>query len=165
MRRGKLPAYGRDLITLRDAGQHPDRVWVLVGDDWSRRPVNAPSLCIKTADRAEGFDWSICAGLPVHVVDRCGDVLGVAAAVARYAAPVVVHWIYGEEDWPAPLGGKGQADVTVLMWSLRERVKSGFRFTCGWSDDLDADYRARCATYSEVLRSDVQRKLAEIEVA
>ena len=165
MRRGKLPAYGRDLITKRDAGQHPDRVWVLVGDDWSRRPVNAPALCIKSADPAAGFDWSICTGLPVHVVDRGGDVAAVAAAVARFAAPVVVHWLYGEEDWPAAPGSKGQADVSLVMWSLRERVKSGFRYTCGWSDELDAEYRARRDAYSDALRRDAQRKLAEIEAA
>ena len=96
-----LPPFGRALLTQRQRGQHPERVWIIYGRDcWERRPTDAPVLCVPD-DYAPGrYDWSLLAGLPADIVWRDGGFIhALAAEVAQFAAPVnVCYRLMGFSD-------------------------------------------------------------------
>lgn len=158
MKRRKLPAYGRDLKRARNAGQHPDRVWVLCGDDWNRRPQNEPSVCVEPDYRLDHYDWSIMAGLPVHVVER-GDVSTVrlAAEIAIYAAPVVVHWRSIEDDVDAIAGRPLAQDIETIAFCHRKAVDGVIDWPEWWPAMLRDSYKQRREAWYSALLSEVER--------
>lgn len=94
----KLPPFAKQLLSERNAGRHPERIIVLFGDDWRQRPPS--SICVKPVDYSPGvFDWSICAGVPVHVVEQSRVEVAERAAfrlaseIAEHTAPVYFHWL------------------------------------------------------------------------
>jgi len=151
-------------MAARQAGQHPALVWVIYGDDWGRRPAGAPSVCLKGADRPEQYDWAVLAGVPVHVVPRVGAGCGLrlAAEIARVAAPVVLHWVAGEEDWPNAPGRPAQAELAEAM--LTERVRLG-DWPAYWSGALQQDYDRRRERYQAAVIADSLREVGRRQVA
>jgi hypothetical protein len=121
MMRLRRPAYAQALQQQREAGQHPWGVQVILGEDWRPAPACAwPRVALKPGDwHPNRIDWSVCAGLPVRVVDRielepAGPysnwlVWAIAAELAEVAAYVDVL-----------CGWTGEVDaVDVLAWSYR----------------------------------------------
>lgn len=150
----KLPIGGRALLTQREQGMHPARVWLLHGSDHTRKPRNAPCLCIGPDDDPARFDWSVVAGVPVHVVAREGYndfVLRTLIAVARHAEPVVLHCIAMDEDWPHVQGKPYQADAAEVFFGARRDA----RWPHGWTDDLNRDYERRKWIYFRALAATV----------
>jgi len=154
--RRRLPPFGRELARRRDRGDHPPRVWVIVGDDWGRRPHDGPSLCVPASYQPKSYEWSVLAGLPVHVVRR-GEAAfeRIAGEIAVHAAPVVVHWIAGVDEWPYFAGAPAQEDVSDMAFALRKPVDGRWTWPDWWSDALDADYQRRRQRYLRALVVDV----------
>jgi len=156
-----LPAYGRELKRARDAGDHPERVWVLAGDDWTRRPTNAPSLAIGGDWRPGEIDWHVVAGVPVHIVDReHPHLFEIAAEVARKTAPVVVHWHPGDDAWPYAAGRPAQIEIDAAALAERAALDGRWTWPHWWSDDLDAVYAARRRAFILALQIDIERSSA-----
>lgn len=106
--RSLLPVGGLLLWRRREAGQHPARVWVLAGGDWSRPPREGVLLAVRDETPPAALDWRGVAGLEVHVVPRgYARLRELLVDVAAYAAPVVVHddgqhgvlTLLGADDW------------------------------------------------------------------
>lgn len=156
-RRRQLPAYGRDLRWARDLGHHPSRVWLLAGDDWGRRPTSTPTVCIQADAEPEVMDWRALAGVPVEIVDRgYGPLLELGCEVARVAAPVTVHWIAGEDEWPTPRGRPISMDIAAMAVGAREPDgRGGYRWPRCWSEAREADYLHRVAVYRLALAEDL----------
>lgn len=145
----KLPAYGRDLLNQRLADRHPARVWIIYGDDWGRRPVGVPSLCVGTDWMPGTIDWYPIAGVPAHVVYREGPhVEELAGEIAGLAAPVILH--YQTHEFSAGLV-RAQEDVSDVAWGLRRPIEGGFAWPAWWSDEQDADYAARRSAYLQAV--------------
>jgi hypothetical protein len=106
--RRPLPPFGRELARSRDQSHHPARVWVIVGNDWGRRPQDAPSLCVEADHPPASYDWSVLAGLAVHVVRRDEAAFGPAkhqvAEEGRPLSDLVHHALdrYLTAGMPAP---------------------------------------------------------------
>lgn len=130
----KLPAYGRELLQQREAGQHPARVVVIYGDDW--RPPNEQDrrVCVGS-DYAPGvYDWSLLAGLPVTLLTRHTALMcELAAEVAAHAAPVEVH------------SQRGAFPVEMIL----------YRNHPGWPGVAEDDYRARLAEWDAAHIEDI----------
>jgi hypothetical protein len=152
----RLPAGGRELLHARERGEHPARVFVIFGEDWGRRPTHAPSVCIGAPWRPGETDWSVLAGVPAHVVLR-GTGLAPAlerlrtseliAEIARAAAPVVVHFIAGEDWWPYEAGQAYQVDAAEWLHVERSRPE----LASLWNAAACADYEARVREYLTTL--------------
>lgn len=127
----KLPPFSRDLIRMRDAGNHPERVYVLIGRDWGRRHPTYPTLCVPDGD-IELYDYSILRGLPVYVVDRGGDALQLAAMIAAHTAPVFLCWRATEEDLFVSPGAPLVEDIGHLYFQADY-----------WPAERRAEYEAR----------------------
>lgn len=96
----KLPPFGLQLARMRGRGQHPERIWVIYGHDWSRKPNSGYAIFVKPEDAKPGvYKWSICAGILVHVVLQELDEAGyrLACDIGKRTAPVIVHWM-DEQD-------------------------------------------------------------------
>ncbi len=165
MKPKKLPAYGRQLKRQRDSGQHPDRVWVLCGDDWGRRPRNEVSLCVEAGYRVGTYDWSLVAGVPVHVVER-GDVDAVrlAAEIARFATSVTIHWRAGPDEVFCQAGRARQEDISDIAWCQRQQVDGVLRWPDWWSDTLESEYRARRKAWHRALVEDLVQQHEQVAV-
>lgn len=159
----RLPAYGEALLQLRRAGVHPPRVWVIVGDDWERRPTREPSVCVGREWRAGAVSWLPVAGVPTAIVcrwqvggedDPLGPVglLSLAAEVCTVAAPVDVHLMEADglpglercqvpPDWWAREASRGALGA---LWPARWDAP---RWPPGWSAALADDYRRRCSAW------------------
>jgi hypothetical protein len=145
----KLPAYGRALVDARRAGNHPERVAFVFGDDWR---VPQPRLALRPEDYERGkFDLRPVAGVPVDLHQRSdehGKFLDLAGEVARWAAEVRLHV-------PYPLFmGQREAEATVvdareLAWCSREwDVGSrSLRWPPWWSEEIDRLYVQRREQY------------------
>lgn len=146
--RRRLPAWGKALKGARDAGNHPARVWVLVGDDWSRLPEDAPSVAVRASEWAAGaIDWSVLAGVRADVVDRDGmeTVYPVAAEVAEHAAPVFIHTRAGPDDWPHAEGDAISIDIDDAAQARRacDEIYGALRWPAWWTSRLRWEYRLR----------------------
>lgn len=151
----KLPAYGRDLLRRRLAGDHPERAWVIYGDDWSRRPRGAAAVCVGGDWQPGTLDWWPLAGVPIHIVDRGGpQLLELAAEIAEVAAPVVVHHL--SDEWTSTPAHE-QDDLAELAWAGRDGHGA---WPPWWGEARDLDYRARRAAYFEALAADLDQGLA-----
>jgi len=157
----RLPAYGRALAQARDRGEHPARVWIIVGSDWGRRPRDAPSLCVSPWYRAGDMDWHLVAGVAVDVVERersdAADIGELVGDVARHAAPVRLCWVATEPDWPMPAGLPVTTDAAELAFASRawDDVAGRWRWPPWWSDRLERDYRARARAYRLAIVEDL----------
>jgi hypothetical protein len=159
--RRRLPPFGRELARRRDRGDHPPRVWVIVGDDWGRRPPDGPSLCVPASYQPKSYDWSVLAGLPVHLVRRGEASFGwVAGEIAVHAAPVVAHWEAGLDEWPYAPGAHAQEDVADMAFALRRPVDGRWTWPVWWSDVLDGDYQRRRQRYLRALALDLMETCA-----
>lgn len=168
MTRRKLPPYGRRIATRRDAGNHPPRIWVLFGNDWQRRPEYA--MCIKPQDyQPSVYDWSVCRGIPVHVIERTRverperDALRLAAEVAEFTAPVVFHWIASDDDWPDPAGKPAQSDAADLLRAHIDGNNIRLGWPDYWNEKKQRQYEQRMEVYRQALRASVKRKLNQLE--
>ena len=155
MRARRLPAFGRALARSRDRGDHPPRIWVIVGNDWGRRPHDAPSLCVAADTRPGIYDWSVLTGLPVHVVRR-GEArfAWVAGEIAVHAAPVIAHWVAGPDEWPYAPGAPAQEDVADMAFAWRRPVGGQWTWPEWWNEALEVDYHRRRQRYLRALARD-----------
>ena len=129
---------------------------MIVGNDWGRRPHDAPSLCVEASYRPRSYDWSLLIGLPVHVVRRGGAGFEqVTGEIAVHAAPVVVHWLAGPEDWPYRSGAPAQADIADMAFAARTVVDERWTWPGWWSEALEVDYQRRRQRYLRALALDV----------
>lgn len=144
---------------MRDAGQHPPRVWVLAGDDWSRGPFGAGYvLALRSGDEPSRIDWRVLVGLPTHVVARGhAGALQVACLAARVTAPVVLHndagglWssMFADGgalrqgdglDAPLPQVGRAMSADLSLMFPLWPPARQPL---ADWSREDEQGYLAR----------------------
>jgi hypothetical protein len=136
-----LPAYGRALLERRRAGDHPDLVYVIIGDDWGRLPIDA-HVCIKP-DRAPGTtDWLPLAGVAVRMVVRdipmgFERLLAIAGEVACVAAPIHLYWF----------DEAGRADCDA-GWAAQHLLPNPpGTLPRPWTLALLADYARRCDAF------------------
>ena len=150
-RRLKLPPYGKRLVEMRNAGNHPERVWVIVGKDWSRLPSDNPSLCIPHDYTPGVFDYSLLVGLRVEIVWRSGDAITPAVEMMPYASPIIVHWISNDDDWPYPPGTRMREEILNLFphldWSSEQ-----VRPLESWNQDTLTQYLQNRRAYVAALR-------------
>lgn len=145
-----LPAYGAGLKNARDRGQHPERVWVIYGNDWARRPDGAASVCVGEDYEPSRINWAVLAGLPAHVVWRSGErICEIVAEVAYYAAPVVVHF-FGTGEWPREQGKAYQEPAEMFLYPARHWPE----IATLWTDEREADYLAREAAWRQAMIED-----------
>lgn len=116
-----LPPYGKALVEQRKKGLHPEKIWVLFGDDWRRRPTDHPSLCIKPSEyKKNKYKWLICSGYPVFVIDRRRHTgsreiaLDLCEDIAIHTAPVYYCWIANKADWPYLEGKQYYEDISFF---------------------------------------------------
>lgn len=142
----KFAVGGRQLLTQREQGIHPPRVWIICSADRARKPRNAPCLFIAPYDDPDKFDWSVLTGVPAHIVARggwCDQVLKLITNIAAHAEPVTVHARADAEDWPWEKGQPYRAEASDVVFGAR----SAGCWPPGWSDALDADYERRKWAY------------------
>lgn len=132
------PAYAKAVIRERDLGNHPERIWVIFGNDWGRRP--AVSVCVRPGDYTPGaFDWRWCGGVSVNVVERDKvdaedrDSVQLSIEIAKFTAPVFICW---EDDF-----GTHKVDIADFMDSNRDRNRKR------WNKTAVAKYLLRRETY------------------
>lgn len=138
----KFPVGGRQLLTQREQGIHPRRVWVICSADRARKPRNAPCLFIGPDDDPVKFDWSVLTGVAAHIVARggwCDQVLSLITSIAVHAEPVLVHARADADDWPWVEGKPYHAEASDVVFGAR----NAGCWPLGWSDALDADYARR----------------------
>lgn len=139
----KLPAYGRALVDARRAGNHPERVAFVFGDDW-RAPQ--PRLALRPDDYERGkYDLRPVAGVPVDLHQRSeehGKFLELAGELARWAAEVRLHVPYplfiGQREAQPTI-----VDVRELAWCSRELADGRSRWPAWWSEEIDRQYVQR----------------------
>lgn len=141
----KPPAYARGLCDLLYRREYPEYVVVYYGRDWQRRPQRVPSVCVG-ADYLPGqYDWSVLAGLRVHVVIHCGDQqFALVAEIASLTAPVLVVPTGNAIDEP----GQRRADDYLFV------VRGDPMLSTLWSADIEADYVTRENAYYLALAAD-----------
>ena len=147
--RKRLPAGGRNLRAARERYNAPaiERVWVIVGADWGRLPPDDFVLCVNPEAAPDSYDFTILAGLPVDVVSRDGaEIEPFAGEIAHCTAPVRLHWLLGEPDWPIPIGPHRE-DVADVAFCQRKLSKAGATWPSWWSDTRDKEYGARKRAY------------------
>lgn len=147
-----LPAHARELIALRDAGQHPRLVVVVVGARYATRAfkplaarLKAPAPLMALADEIEAraLSWFILRGLGAVLCNADGDRLAraiyieAAAQLAQEAAPVLLFG-GGALDDPDTLA----QDAGDLLFDAKFDDAGG-RWPAGWTDAKNADYQAR----------------------
>jgi hypothetical protein len=96
----------------------------------------------------------VLAGLPAAAVARDVDADQITlalAGLARLAAPVTVHWVPGEGDWPYVAGQRCALDAAAWMWASRR----GGAWPAGWTEGLQRDYQARKLAYRRALFEDI----------
>jgi hypothetical protein len=136
--RRRAPAYGRDLLWLRLAGEPVAMADVIVTATWDRRP-HTPHVYVGADWLPGSTGWTCLAGLSVRVVVRDDSplpwrlILMLAAEVATVAAPVYVYW----RD---PDLGRDGAEVDWLADAERDPPAP-------WSVRLRDDYRRRASAW------------------
>lgn len=157
----KHAAFARALVTARDRGQHPERVWVLAGDDWTPPSMpNGAVIALRASDDPEGIHWWPLAGLPVHIAWRghprwwC-----LACLIARHTAPVVLHPSpYAALPLALAQGGHATEESPAVDWSMSLSpydVQALFPLwgtlradaPSDWARTDEEDYRARRAAW------------------
>ncbi len=120
------------------------------------RSGNGIYLRVESDYQPHRFDWSLLAGVPVHVVLRsgAGNGLRLAAEIASITAPVVLHSLTSANDWANPSGQPAQADLGEIMLAERARLGSWPTY---WSERSQADYIIRRERYRAALILDAQR--------
>jgi hypothetical protein len=146
-----IPAYGRLLIELRNAGRHPDLVVIAYCSEFALHQarkfsaqLGAPHPLIATAEqvRARCVDWWLLRGLSAVVLNADGarfdpcTFAQLVADVAREAAPVLVF---------AEPGAHWGSDASEFLFCLRYTPHAPDGWPAGWSDQLDRGYLARLA--------------------
>jgi hypothetical protein len=132
--RRRAPAYGRDLLRLRLAGEPVAMADVVVTATWDRRP-RTPHVYVGADWMPGRTDWTCLVGLSVRVVIRDDAplpyrlVVMLAAEVATVAAPVYAYW--RDDDL-----GRDGAEVDWLADAERDPPAP-------WSNRLRDDYRRR----------------------
>lgn len=145
MRKHLLPPFGRALLNQRQRGQHPDRVWVIYGNDcWNRKPVDAPVLCVPGDYVPLRYDWSLLAGVPADIVYRDGEFIhALAAEVARFAAPVNVCYRLDGFETIDIVGFFGSATAREPVDAFLCMERSRPCVDAIWTRDAEIDYLAR----------------------
>lgn len=158
--RRRLPAYGRELQHARERWRGPpiNRVLVIIGRDWGRLPADEFCVCASPDHPPEYYDWSVLAGLPVDVVARDGtDIEPYAGKIGEWGAPVRLHWLLSEPDWPVPMG-RYQVDIAEAAFCRRVFSESGAgRWPDWWSDSRDRQYAARKLAWQASQAADTLR--------
>lgn len=150
-----IPAYGRQLISARDRGLHPDLVVIVYARRWAARQarefaarVGAPDPLFALDEQVRGgcLDWWLLRGLAAAILNGDGRDADIptfsrlVADVSREAAPVlvffdpVVHW---------------GSDASEFLWCQRHTPHAAEGWPVGWSDDLDRGYVARLRRRAE----------------
>lgn len=141
MARLKLPAYGRQLLALRESGNHPESISILYGSEWSARAnLRAPVLCVDESFEPGVYDWTLVVFVPVsiHLLSNknCFDLV---AEIALIAAPVTVVSASGL--------------IATAPGFLYHR-KNSWRSSL-WGAEQDAAYEKRAAEYYDALLADL----------
>ncbi len=112
----RLPAFGRELLALRNHGQRPvDPVMVYL-DRWPthRGPYVAPTLVVPRDMPVQALDWRLVRGLEVHLLSWSGVGLGVAVDVmlrAGVARLTMMNFAAPDSDpWAIDMNACGPAD-------------------------------------------------------
>lgn len=142
----KPPAYTRVLRDLLYRREYPEYVVVYYGHDWKRRPQHVPSVCVGVDYAPFVYDWSVLAGLRVHVVVDCGaQHFALVAEIAAVTAPVLVVPTGKAIDEPGRRADEylfcasGRCDATLAAL---------------WSPEIEADYIEREAAYYLAMAAD-----------
>lgn len=141
----KPPAYTRALRDLLDRREYPEYVVVYYGHDWKRRPKHVPSVCVGADYAPFVYDWSVLAGLRVHLVIDCGvQHFALVAELAAVTAPVLVAPTGSAIDEP----GQRRADEYLFCAS------GDATLAALWSAEIEADYVEREAAYYLAMAAD-----------
>jgi hypothetical protein len=151
MTRLKLPAYGKQLLERRRAGDHPLEVAFILGEDW--RDGQEPRLCINPQDYEPGrYDFRVVAGTRVLVLDQAlgagecdenarpptfGKFYDLIGELAEFAAVVEIEW---------PLrSGWMRREIQEMAWTARWYDPSIRRMIWPrwWSDERNTAYSDR----------------------
>ncbi len=134
----KNPAYAKSLIERRRAGNHPEHVVVIYGNDWWIEE-GVTRLALKPGE-ARGLSWTSVAGLPVRVLDRARDgedepdehgtreLYYVLGEIAASAATLTVTSVRD---------GLKDCEVRMLARACRLSDLSNIRWPAWWSDDIE----------------------------
>jgi hypothetical protein len=151
-----IPAYGRELIALRDRGAHPDLVVICYASRFAVQRarefaarLDAPHPLIATDDQVRfgSIGWWLLRGLGAAVLNAEGARAHVptfsrlVADVAREAAPVLV---FHDQH-----GGHWGSDASEFLWCQRFTAHAPDGWPAGWSDELDQGYLARLRRRAE----------------
>lgn len=152
-----LPPYARDLIALRDAGEHPPLVVVVLAREFAPHRqfralatrLNAPPPLMALADEVEArmLSWFVVRGLgvvicmPARYRPRELLLLELIAQVASEAAYVT---LYRGGD-PADIESF-ERDATDRLADYREQHPQRC-YPSGWTDEKQRAYAARLARY------------------
>lgn len=159
----KYPPYARELDRQRALGDHPQKIFVLFGTNWDRRPQGA--LCVRPEDYRPGlYRLDVCRGIRTHVVEReriqspGRDALRLAAEIAEHTAPVYFHWIAGIEDWPCIAGTPAMEEISSLIRCNVAGDQVRFEWPGYWDKRRRKAYEARKAAYWHAARALVSRR-------
>jgi len=147
------PGIARKLLRARERGDHPARVWVLYGEDYGK--ASAPAIAVGT-DYAPGrYDWSVLAGVPVHIALRADTEYGLrlAAEIGELAATVILHWISDPDEYLTQRRQFGQVELSEAMAAERDRLGSWPEY---WSEQYQNGYITRREQYRAALILDVE---------
>lgn len=161
--RRKLPAYGRQLLERRRAGDHPLDVSLCFGSLWRFAPP--PKVAVMPSEFVPGaFDWSVLAGLCVTVftqaeIDWQPNVvtnhLGAlhSAHFAVLCAELAEADAFVVVDLPIFVEGKGQRrrefllDMTKRLAGTSATAADRLAWPSWWSDALQKKQEAAAAGY------------------
>lgn len=140
-KRLKLPPYGRELLTARESGNHPNEIVVVYGAAcWQSRPDGAVSVCVDESYQHGVYDWSLLAGVPARVIWLSGEnVFDLVAEVASVTAPVIVET------------QRNQTIAPNFLWEYRGKWRSIL-----WNQELDDSYYETEHAYHLALLADIQ---------
>lgn len=136
MARPKTPPYGKELLSARDRGECPDRVFVVYGKNcWRSRPEGGHSICVPADYSPAMYDWECVAGLPVELLWLDGDsATELVKELAAITAPIYVRL-------PS---GRTMSPIEFLY-----RV---------WSHEEETDYLERWYSFYQAVLADMNSK-------
>lgn len=159
--RRKLPAYGKQLLNARRAGDHPLCVHLIFGRDWkaatrcawAHLPGAHPLLCVHPVDYAPGmYDFRAVTAVMVALFDQdalageCpwrgdqadfGRLYDLAGELARYAAGVDIHSL-----WERPRDAREIAHAWRAH-AERNNPEKNHGWPRWWSEDIERDHTRR----------------------
>lgn len=170
----RLPAYGKQLLERRRAGDHPLEVALIYGQDWWQNVHDLPRLAIAPEEYEPGrFDFRMVAGLKVTLIDqvagglinmrlRAPNRFGIFYELVRELAEADA---YVEVIWPAWCD-RLPAAAMHLAWFGRATMARALGQYCWpdwWSEALDRKQSKRFIAWCQDSVTRNQRRFTERE--